>query len=113
MDPNARPACRHADHVSITPKALTVNNADDTYQITGVDPTIALRFLSCCNGSLSIADICKQHVIPLEIAGAIIDACRDTELLYLDVPALAHIPADAFLDILKHRYAVWNTELFG
>jgi hypothetical protein len=113
MDPKARPACRHADHVSIAAKALTVEAAGDTYRITGIDPAVALRFLSCCNGSRSIADICKRTSIPLDIAGAIIDTCRDTELLYVDLPPLAHIPADEFLEILRRRYAIWNTELFS
>jgi len=113
MDPNARPACRHADHASIAAKALTIEVGGDTYQITGVDPAVALRFLSCCNGNVPIADICKRHSIPLEIAAAIIETCRDTELLYLDVPVIVQIPADLFLDILKQRYAAWNKELFS
>jgi hypothetical protein len=113
MDADARPVCRHAERISISAKALTVDAAGDTYQITGVDPAVALRFLSSCDGTLSIADICEKHSIPIDIASAIVESCRDIQLLYLNLPPLADIAADFFLNILRQRYAVWNTELFS
>lgn len=113
MDRDARPVCRHVEHASISAKALTVDAAGDTYQITGADPAVALRFLSSCNGTLSTADICEKHSIPTDIAGAIVESCREIELLYLNLPPLADVAADVFLNILRQRYAVWNTELFS
>jgi hypothetical protein len=113
MDRDARPVCRHVEHASISAKALTVDAAGDTYQITGADPAVALRFLSSCNGTLSTADICEKHSIPTDIAGAIVESCREIELLYLNLPPLADVAADVFLNILRRRYAVWNTELFS
>jgi hypothetical protein len=113
MDFRGRPAVRQLDHVSISGKSLVVEANGYSYEISGADPALALKFLAACDGRSSAEEICRRDGIPPDIAAAVIEACGDSELLCPDLSTQATIPADLFLKILRRRYAVWNIEMFG
>ncbi|MFZ2005413.1 MAG: hypothetical protein WB697_19515 [Stellaceae bacterium] len=113
MDHRARPAIRQIDRVSISGRSLALEAEGYSYQIDGVDPALAFKFLSACDGRASTEEICRREAIPPDVANAVIEASADTELICADLPARQAIPASLFLRILQGRYAVWNVEMFS
>lgn len=113
MDLQARPAIRHVDRVSISGKSLVLEADGCAYEITGVDPAVAFRFLSGCDGRSSTEEICRREGVAPDLAAVVIAACGESGLLCPDLPARATIPAGLFRDILRRRYAAWNVEMFS
>jgi len=109
----ARPAIRHVDRVSISGKSLLLEADGYNYEISGVDPALAFKFLSACDGHSSTEEICRREAIPVDLAAAIIQACSDSEFICPNLSARAAIPASLFLRILQRRYASWNSEMFS
>ena len=81
MDLQARPAIRHVDRVSISGKSLVLEADGCAYEITGVDPAVAFRFLSGCDGRSSTEEICRREGVALDLAAVVIAACGESGLL--------------------------------
>jgi hypothetical protein len=113
MDHRARPAIRQVDRVSISGKSLVLEADGYNYEIDGVDPALAFKFLSACDGRSSTEEICRREAIPPDLAAVVVEACTDSKLICADLSARRAIAGSLFLKILRQRYVVWNVEMFS